>query len=322
MGADALPSLRYRYLPSPRLCIRSLFEKNCLDFETCQLGASHMPHSPARATGPTLRLPIFRYGIALLSFAVAFCIVSILERYQLRNPRVSVYLAAIAISVWYCGTWPGVLVTVLSILALHFILNPQGPWLHVGSHDLPYLCTFLLFGALIHGFSRSRQRAEQEVVETQNKLESQVAERTAELTWLNTEYKTILDACPFGIALFDPGRIVRRCNPAYERMLGYDPGEIIGQAAPIPESEEEIWRLQEEQLRDGRGFVNYEAPRIRKDGSLFPATVSATPLFNQDRTYAGIVGLIIDNTERHAQEAERQMLSALVQHSPRFRWRR
>jgi len=43
-----------------------------------------------------------------------------------------------------------------------------------------------------------------------------------------------------------------------------------------------------------------------------------TPLIDKDGNYNGLVGLIIDNTERHAEEAERQMLTALVQHSPDF----
>jgi C4-dicarboxylate-specific signal transduction histidine kinase len=49
--------------------------------------------------------------------------------------------------------------------------------------------------------------------QARDELEVEVQARTEELTQLNTEYKTILDAAPFGIALFGPDRVVRGCNP-------------------------------------------------------------------------------------------------------------
>jgi PAS domain-containing protein len=69
----------------------------------------------------------------------------------------------------------------------------------------------------------------------------------------------------------------------------------------------------------GDPFVSYEAQPLRKAGSEVAATISLTPLIDhEDGHYRGSVGLIIDDTERHMHEAERQMLTALVQHSPDF----
>jgi PAS domain S-box-containing protein len=265
-----------------------------------------------------LRAMVLRYGIALASVAAAFTTVSILQHYQIRDPLASIFLAAIAVSVWYGGAGPGLLGIALSTLVLHAFVRSSNGWLHIGLRDLPYFGVFILFGLLIYRFTRTRRHAEQLLQQGRNHLEEEVETRTIELTRLNLEYKTILDAAPFGIALFELGRVVRRSNPAYEKMLGWKPGESVGHVAPLPESEKETWRIQEQQLRQGKGFVNYEAPRLRLDGSQFSATISATPLFDKDGTYAGLVGLIMDNTERHAQEVEHQMLTALVQHSPDF----
>jgi len=257
-----------------------------------------------------------RYAIAAVSVTLAFTVVSFLQYIQIRDPFALIFLAAIAVSVWYGGDRPGVFGIILSTLGLTAFLHSSSGWLHMTSYDLGVYCVYFFFIYLIWQFSRTRRRSELFLQEAHARLEAEVQARTAELSLINAEYKTILDAAPFGIALFGPNRVVLRCNPAYERMVGFNPGELLGKQAPLPDREKETWKVQEEQLRAGRQVVNYEAPRVRKNGSEFSATISMTPLLGSNGNYAGLVGLIIDNTERHAQEAERMMLTALVQRSP------
>ena len=257
-----------------------------------------------------------RYAIAAASVTLAFTVVCFLQYIQIRDPFALIFLAAIAVSVWYGGDRPGVFGIILSTLGLTAFLHSSGGWLHMTSYDLGVYCVYFFFIYLIWQFSRTRRRAELLLQQAHDRLEAEVQARTSELSLINAEYKTILDAAPFGIALFGPDRVVRRCNPAYERMVGFNPGELLRKRAPLPDSEKETWKVQEEMLRAGQQIVNYEAPRIRKNGSEFSATISMTPLLDHNGNYAGLVGLIIDNTERHAQEAERLMLTALVQRSP------
>jgi PAS domain S-box-containing protein len=139
-----------------------------------------------------------------------------------------------------------------------------------------------------------------------------------ELTHLSAECKTILDAVPFGITLMGPGRIVLQCNPTYEQMLGFAPGELIGHPAPLPESEKTMWEAQELGLRAGCRIVDYKASRLRKDGSQFPALISANPLIGRDGSYIGLIGTIFDTTGRHEQEFEMQMLALMAHYSPYF----
>jgi PAS domain S-box-containing protein len=132
------------------------------------------------------------------------------------------------------------------------------------------------------------------------------------------EWKLLLDAAPFGVAWMGPGRIVHRCNRTYEQMLGFSPGEIIGHAAPLPESEKPIWETQEARLRTGHRIADHEGPRLRKDGSQFPALISANPILRRDGSYFGLVGMIMDLTKRQHQEFERQMLALMAHYSPYF----
>ncbi len=224
-----------------------------------------MPQLSAGAKTNSLGSVALRYAAAVVSVIVAASIVECLEQFGARNPRVSILLAAIALDFWYGGDGPGLLAMVLSSVALHLIIHRHGPWYTANGSDIPYLAVFLFFGYLIHRFSRSRQRAEQQVLDTQQKLEAEVAARTEEST-----YRTIFDAVPFGIVQFGPDRLVRRCSVAYEKMLGMEPGEVVGNRAPLPESARAKWEQQEELLRQGKSIVDYEAVRARKDGSLFP----------------------------------------------------
>ncbi|MGD0446629.1 MAG: sigma 54-interacting transcriptional regulator [Edaphobacter sp.] len=261
---------------------------------------------------------VTRYGIVIASVAGAFSVVFILQNLHVRDPFALIFLAAIAISVWYGGSRPGILGIILSTLALNaFLHSPRGLF-HIPTYDLPVFSVFLLFAFWIYRFGELRHNTEFSLMQARDHLEIEVQARTAELRRINTENETILDAAPFGIALFGPDRIVCRCNRGYERILAFEPGELLGHPAPLPESEKEAWKAQEKQLRAGQRIIDYEAPRRRKDGSEFSATISATPLFDENRAYIGLVGLIIDNTERLAREAERRMLTSLVQHSPDF----
>jgi PAS domain-containing protein len=89
--------------------------------------------------------------------------------------------------------------------------------------------------------------AELSLLQMRDQLEVEVQARTAELTQANTENEMLLEGGPVGIALLGPDRIVRRCNRAYEEMLGFECGDLIGCVAPLPDTEKETWKIQEEQ---------------------------------------------------------------------------
>src|SRR6201996_4303787 len=130
---------------------------------------------------PSLPMPtILRYGIAVLSVAIGIGLDFLLLRHF--DAKLTPFLFAVAATVWYAGTGPGVLAIVLSVLSLHyFFLQPFFSFNPVSYADLVYL-TFCTFCALAVGWvSAVRRRTEQELRLAHEKLEATVGERTASL---------------------------------------------------------------------------------------------------------------------------------------------
>lgn len=258
-----------------------------------------------------------RFALPIVSVGTAFASVLTLHHFAMRDPVALVYLAAIAVSFWFGRKGSGLFAFVLSTICLlsNFLMSERS-WRQVTFYDLPIICLYLLLAWWIQAFAGSRRRLEEVLRLDGEELEAAVKERTGEVVRINAEYKTILDAAPFGIALLGQDRVILRCNPEYERMIGYATGELQGQRAPLPDEQRGAWEALEKMLRSGEPIVDYETQRLRRDGSRFPATIWMRPLLDSEKRYFGVAGFILDRTERNAQDAERQMLSTLIEHCP------
>jgi two-component system, sensor histidine kinase and response regulator len=130
-------------------------------------------------------------------------------------------------------------------------------------------------------------------------LEQKVAKRTAELEGLAAIVNSSADA----ILGTDSHGIITSWNPGAEALYGYTAEEAIGRDHSF---------LRTEQLSDGeldgleklveRGApVSYQTERVRKDGSIVPVALTASPIRGDD----GIRGIAMigqDITERRENE--------------------
>jgi PAS domain S-box-containing protein len=104
------------------------------------------------------------------------------------------------------------------------------------------------------------------------------------------------------------GRIVL-ANEKYSQMLGYSEDELIGTSlidVTAPDSVAQTLDVLRQLVDGGEGFT-IDKQYQRKDGSLLWATSSVTALHDADRRFRGLVGIVIDITERkRVEEALKQ----------------
>jgi formate hydrogenlyase transcriptional activator len=130
---------------------------------------------------------VWRYGLAMLSVAVAAATALLLQHYDLPHPFTSFAFAAVAVTFWCAGTGPGLLALVLSYLAMGDFFTTVGI---VGPFSESYLVIYGIFGLSVGWFSASRRRAERSLTEARDNLELRVAERTSELKQSNDVLQT------------------------------------------------------------------------------------------------------------------------------------
>ena len=125
-------------------------------------------------SSPALMPTILRYGIAVLSVAIAMGLCFFLLQYF--DAKLTPFLFAVAATVWYAGTGPGALAIVLSVLSLnYFFLQPFFSFTPISYADLVYL-SFCTFCALAVGWvSTVRRRTEQELRLAHEELDAKIS---------------------------------------------------------------------------------------------------------------------------------------------------
>ena len=126
---------------------------------------------------------------------------------------------------------------------------------------------------------------------------------TSAMDALLREQTLIFERAQVGI-LFSRDRIILRCNSRFEEILGYSPGELIGQPTRIYYESDESWtdignRAYDDIAR--LGVFNSEECYIRRDGTPFWCHVTGSML-DQNNPDEGYVWLYEDISARRAAE--------------------
>jgi len=218
-------------------------------------------------------LAVLRYGLAVISVAIALAI-SVITRLHNSPPRfVSHFvLLAMAITFWCAGTGPGLFALLLSCLGVSFLarndfLVPDFPlW--------QFLSFFVVFSLLMSLFAASRRRAQNLLTEARDSLELRVTERTAELLRANkelqntqAELRLIIDSIPGLVSTNNPAGELELVNRQFLEYLGKPLKELNSRAAGDLVHPDDLPRLVatwEHAIQTG-GFDDTEYRMLRAD---------------------------------------------------------
>jgi len=116
-------------------------------------------------------------------------------------------------------------------------------------------------------------------------------------------YRTLVEAAQEGIGITDPNEKIVFANPAFARLLGRDPEELVGLNLSQITVPEEFAKYREETKKRQEGeSSHYETVLRTKSGDLRDFAVSATPLFDDAGAFSGTLGLLTDVTGRRRAE--------------------
>src|SRR5712672_4383637 len=268
-------------------------------------------------SSPTPMPTILRYGIAVLSVAIAIGLDFFLLRYF--EAILTPFLFAVAATVWYAGTRPGVLAIVLSVLSLnYFFLHSFFSFSPISYADLVYL-TFCIFCALAVGWvSAVRRRAEQELRQAHEELEAKVVERTANLQRDEAYLAQAQKLTHTGSWAWDPRtEKVLYCSEEMFRIFGLDPRESLPSRDNFrqqihPEDRDWVKKRFEESLRERVDtFAEYRA--LLPDGTVRHISASGHPVLNADGELIEFIGTATDVTERKRLEERLRVQHTVAQ---------
>jgi PAS domain S-box-containing protein len=141
-----------------------------------------------------------------------------------------------------------------------------------------------------------------ELAETFNRMSRSVKLSAISLMEQKKKYQLLYDTAPDLYRSVDKNGILLDCNSAYLKRLGYErKEEVIGKSIFESTAESSLQAMQESlQIWQETGIVDSREIRLkRKDGSTFPALLSASTIYDENGEVVGSNTCIIDVTEIH-----------------------
>src|SRR5882724_10590530 len=245
---------------------------------------------------------VLRYGLAVVSVAVALGLALLAQVYAIPNLEFPLFLTAIAVTVWYAGAGPGVLAVLFSGLGFDYFLTEPVYTLYIEPPNRPLFVVFILFALMIAWFSSRRRRIEQELRQALNELDT-AAERSQQAHLLNLTHDTIF--------VRDMTDVITYWNRGAEERYGWNREEAIGKVShqlmqtifPAPLEE-----INEKLLATGRW--EGELTHTQRDGMQFVVASRWALQRDEPGNPVAILETNNDITERKRAEEEIRKLNA------------
>ena len=243
-----------------------------------------------RVTLPLLRIaparaPILRYGVAVLSTALALIPTILLA--DVSESRLALFGVAVMVSAWYGGWKPGVVATA-------FALTVSAYYSLAGEHSPAQLRTAVIrlslffFVAMLICWLNAALRAAQE-----------------NLRRSEANFRSLVTNAPYGICRCDSAGKILHANPAFLELLGHaSADELIGQHIFGLYADNDKWFDLADFLRSAEPFKGLTAEWKRKNNTTTVVRVSGRAVPNGGN--GGVVFELFaeDVTERRGLEEQ------------------
>jgi PAS domain S-box-containing protein len=243
-----------------------------------------------RVTLPLLRIPpgrapILRYGVAVLSTALALIPTVLLA--DVSESRLALFAVAVMVSAWYGGWKPGVVATAFALtVSAYFSLSGQ----HTPDqlrNAIVRLSVFFFVAMLICWLNGALRSAQENL-------------RRSE-----ANFRSLVTNAPYGICRCDATGGILDANPAFLQMLGYSSAsELISRYIYDLYGDADQWFDLADSLRASAPFRGLTAEWKRKDATMTGVRVSGRSVTNGSD--GGVVFELFaeDITERRALEQQ------------------
>lgn len=116
-----------------------------------------------------------------------------------------------------------------------------------------------------------------------SKMEQRALAREYDLNSKQAYLGLFFEQAEDAIAVFDLEDRVITVNPSFERLYGWTKEESIGRTLPlVPPENLEAAKKRSLILKQGKSYQLFETTDMRKDGTIFNAQISLSPIFNPD----------------------------------------
>lgn len=177
----------------------------------------------------------------------------------------------------------------------------------------------LIFTIFVAGFCAALVGAAKRMRWQHARLLDELDERRrteAALKISEERFRAIFEYSAVGIAIYGMDRIIRDCNTAFLKMLGFERDEVIGKNISFishPLDEEFNISLGAMALAEEKGNFSMEKRYVRKDGIYINCLLTVSFVSGSDGNPEYMIAMVVDITER------KQMQEALFQSENRYR---